>query len=303
MSHRSLEDFRRDGEHHVYVAEFSSGTIKVGRTKTPEKRLAEHKSAAGQHGIDITEWWVSGAHKNYTENEAALITYCSARWNAISGKEYFAGANFGDVVAYARTLPMEHWTEAAVEEIQKRVAAGPSLKEFVAAFTLAPAAKVEDQHATNDDDEVEPVLLEDVAPYEFTDSITAASAAKRHTAEALLNHDLRNKLDPFANIRDWKLALSTAQHGYEVSLLLRALIQHAGVAVADEVARTMWSASYENCKEYRDDLVAWATEDGTDLDVLGEMARAAYEQIQKRESYTPPPGWVSGQSELPLEGA
>lgn len=298
------EHFRAGAERYVYVVEFTTGVVKVGRTANQTQRVADHGRAAGKHGAAITRSWVSGPHKEYAQNEVALIAFCAERWPLAGGKEYFANADYHAVVEYARGLPMTHVTEADLDEYEKQSAKHKGevnkLVDLCMALSAATRLQHEAQSEQEEDDEEEHILLEDVAPYEFTDTVTAASAAKRHAAEALINHDLRNKLDPHADIRDWKLALHTAQHGYEISLLLRALIEHAGVAVADDVARTMWSATYENCGEYRDDLVAWATEDGTDLDVLAEMARASYEQIQKLKARCQR---RPQQGELPLEGA
>ncbi|MET8985920.1 hypothetical protein ABZW49_10765 [Nonomuraea wenchangensis] len=299
------ERFRANAERYIYVVEFATGVVKVGRASHKEHRVADHARTAEKHGVPVVRSWVSEEHQEYAENETALIAFCTERWPLAGGKEYFANADYDEVVRYASNLPMTRLTEADLDEYERCYAESKGdANQFINAFWAISEAMRQQKASpeTDEEGEEEHILLEDVAPYEFVDTVTAASAAKRHAAEALINHDLRNTLDPHADIRHWKQALHTAQHGYEISLLLRALIEHAGVEVADEVARSMWSATYENCGDYRDELVAWATEDGTDLDVLSEMARASYEQIQKLKSYAPP-GRVPGQSELPLDGA
>lgn len=306
------EMHRSTSERFIYVVEFTTGVVKVGRASHQSQRVAEHGRSAEKHGAAITRSWVSERHKEYARNETALIAFCAERWSLAGGKEYFAGANYGEVVKYAQTLPMTLITEADLDEFDRQMAEhkGDANRFISALWSINAVIASQRQGADaepNQEDEDEYVLLEDVAPYEFVETVTAASTAKRHTAEALMNHDLRLKLDPFANTRDWKLALKTAQHGYEISLLLRALKEHAGAVVADEVARTMRSATYERCGEYRDELVAWAVEDGTDLDVLAEMTRASYEQIQKCNArYGGPkpasPDIHPAQPELPLGG-
>jgi hypothetical protein len=297
------ERFRADAERYIYVIEFTTGVVKVGQASHKEQRVADHTRTAQKHGTAVARSWVSAEHQEYAQNETALIAFCAERWPLAGGREYFANADYDEVVEYAGGLPMTRLTEADLDEYERCYAEGKGdVDRFINAFwAIGEAMRQQNANAAPEEaGEGEHILLEDVAPYEFVETVTAASAAKRHAAEALINDDLRNKLDPHADIRHWKQALHTAQHGYEISLLLRALIEHAGVDVADEVARTMWSATYENCGEYRDELVAWATEDGTDLDVLVEMARASYEQIQKLKATY---GHRSQQGELPLEGA
>ncbi|MEV8639240.1 hypothetical protein AB0395_47055 [Streptosporangium sp. NPDC051023] len=277
--------YRATAERYVYVVEFTTGVVKVGRAGHQTQRIADHGRTAEKHGAAITRSWISTRHKEYAQNEIALIAFCAERWPLAGGKEYFAGADYSEVVRYARTLPMTHITEDDLDEYEQRLAEHKEdAEKFVNVFRAISAAtrRLRDaQPAPDGDGEEERILLEDIAPYESVDTVTAASTVKHHAAEALINHDLRLKLDPFADAEEWKRALRATEYGYAVSLLLRALQDHAGTAVADKVAQTLWAASYELCGEYRDELAAWVTTDGTDIDVLAEMARVSYEQIQK----------------------
>lgn len=99
-----LTESRTDHDQYVYVVVFSSNVLKVGRAKSPKNRLKQHAKDAQNHGHVITHQWVSLPHMAYRENEDALIAFCSERWTASSGKEYFTGGDFAAVVGFAQTL-------------------------------------------------------------------------------------------------------------------------------------------------------------------------------------------------------
>lgn len=98
-------------ERHVYVIEFTSGTLKVGQTGSPKNRLKEHEKGAEAHGYAVARSWFSDAHVQYDENEAALIAFCGARWSRTSGREFFLSGDFDLVVDYAQGLPFRRETE------------------------------------------------------------------------------------------------------------------------------------------------------------------------------------------------
>ena len=53
----------------VYALHFSSGTVKVGRTKCYERRLYEHSKAARAHGVTVTgEWRTVVADASHAES-------------------------------------------------------------------------------------------------------------------------------------------------------------------------------------------------------------------------------------------
>lgn len=144
--------------------------------------------------------------------------------------------------------------------------------------------------------------LNDLAPYpEDLREVTARGMAKHFAANALVNHRLRLKLDPFADARAWRIALRDAEYGRDVSMLLRKLVEHAGAGVADAVARRLW-AERNDGDDDATDLREWVTEEGIDYSALEEMAEFAYGQAQKLKTYVPPEV-RPGQTSIPSGGA
>ncbi len=92
------------GRHgHIYVIEFSTGVVKVGKTISPQGRLATHSRAARIHGVDILRSWVSVRHPGCGATERQLIWLCRRRGASIEA-EYFQGIPFEDVRAVAQLL-------------------------------------------------------------------------------------------------------------------------------------------------------------------------------------------------------
>lgn len=73
----------------LYVVEFSTGTVKVGRSRTPDQRIENHAGEARKFGVWITRRWVSTAHRSHFASERALIRACAAKGSLITGREYF----------------------------------------------------------------------------------------------------------------------------------------------------------------------------------------------------------------------
>ena len=98
---RSMVD---DG--HVYVVEFASGVVKVGKAVDPEARLASHAKFAQIHGNSIRRSWTSTRHNDCSSLERQLIEFCKQRGVCVFGREYFKGVEyaevrrFGDAIAY-----------------------------------------------------------------------------------------------------------------------------------------------------------------------------------------------------------
>lgn len=89
---------------HVYVIEFESGVVKVGRAVCPDSRLASHAGYAQVHGGGIRRTWISDRHEKHTETEAGLIALCKARGTTAFGREYFTGIAFETARDYATLL-------------------------------------------------------------------------------------------------------------------------------------------------------------------------------------------------------
>lgn len=89
------------GRGHLYVVEFSTGTVKVGKTRRPDKRIGEHEREAAAFGGRISDRWVSAAHDGYDTAEDALIDACCLEGKQIK-REYFAGLPFDRAVELAQ---------------------------------------------------------------------------------------------------------------------------------------------------------------------------------------------------------
>ena len=58
---------------HLYVLEFSDGSIKVGHANEPAKRvISSARDIAGRCGVSLTQRWVSQAHEGSEMNEKRL---------------------------------------------------------------------------------------------------------------------------------------------------------------------------------------------------------------------------------------
>ncbi len=89
---------------YVYVIQFDSGSIKVGRTTNPAARLKSHAATARTQGVGIAAQWVSQPIESASRIERQLIGFCNGRFPSVNGGEYFAGVVVGDVLAFAETL-------------------------------------------------------------------------------------------------------------------------------------------------------------------------------------------------------
>lgn len=95
IERRHLRDMIDDG--HVYVVQFGSGVVKVGKTTHPVHRLASHAKYAGIHNGSVRTSWTSERHHGCSETERQLIAFCKKRGIRVFGKEYFRSVDF-DVV-------------------------------------------------------------------------------------------------------------------------------------------------------------------------------------------------------------
>ncbi|MFI6595013.1 GIY-YIG nuclease family protein [Nonomuraea sp. NPDC050536] len=98
--------------HYVYVVQFNSGTIKIGRTGNPASRLKSHATAARPHGIFVAAQWLSQPHPLARRNEIQLVEFCHTHFKSTNDGEYFMDARVDDVIAFAETLPVsQHMTD------------------------------------------------------------------------------------------------------------------------------------------------------------------------------------------------
>lgn len=94
-----------DGHGHLYVIQFSSGTVKVGQTNRPAQRLNDHRRYGWAFGVVIVRAWISPPHAGYISNETRLIDYAArVATGDRARREFFHGADFDRLVACATNL-------------------------------------------------------------------------------------------------------------------------------------------------------------------------------------------------------
>lgn len=100
----------------VYVVEFTSGLIKVGKAVNAETRLATHRRRAALHGVEIARLWVSDRHHDYGDSEKQVIAACAAWGERVSG-EHFRGVAYDDIQEYAQRVATGRKRRAYVDQL------------------------------------------------------------------------------------------------------------------------------------------------------------------------------------------
>lgn len=96
-----------DGARHIYVAQFTSGLGKVGKTQDPQRRLRRLERRVR---LPIRHAWVSPCHLEAADNENALIAFATERYIlAQPNFEFFRNVDFDALVEFAARLPMTAW--------------------------------------------------------------------------------------------------------------------------------------------------------------------------------------------------
>lgn len=83
---------------HIYLIEFSDGTVKAGKSINPRSRMNQHYGESIRYDISMSRVWVSPEHKNYAENEVTAMEACAQHGEISGGREYFSGAELFDQV-------------------------------------------------------------------------------------------------------------------------------------------------------------------------------------------------------------
>lgn len=102
----------------IYVVEFDTGIVKVGRSAKADRRLKTISREARQHGGGIARSWASEEHANAPANERALLEFCAGRGLRVTdgrNGEYFKGLDYPAVVAFAQTLEFDYPTPVVPE--------------------------------------------------------------------------------------------------------------------------------------------------------------------------------------------
>jgi hypothetical protein len=94
-----------EGSGYLYVIQFSSGTVKVGRATWPAQRLNDHRRYGWAFGVVIWRVWISAQHPSCEVTEDRLIRFAaSIATGDRARREFFHGADFDQLVRYAESL-------------------------------------------------------------------------------------------------------------------------------------------------------------------------------------------------------
>jgi hypothetical protein len=85
---------------YIYIIEFSTGVVKVGRTTSPRQRIDGQLYTASKLGVEPTNIWLSAFHEDYKANEVELLGLLGA---PARGTEYFR-VEYSHVVKLAEAI-------------------------------------------------------------------------------------------------------------------------------------------------------------------------------------------------------
>lgn len=124
---------------HLYAIEFSSGTVKVGRSRDLIRRIDTHLAAATVHGATADRIWISEPVDRLDEREKELLAFCAARWKLAAGSEYFCDADIAAIIKQANS------SGAGTRELQGRPLTWSPLAgtSYMRAFKALPAEAAE----------------------------------------------------------------------------------------------------------------------------------------------------------------
>lgn len=92
---------KSDGKRgYIYIIEFSTGVVKVGRTTSPRQRIDSQLYVASKLGVEPVNIWLSVFHENYKDNEVELLNLLG---DPTRGSEYFK-IEYSHVVDLAETI-------------------------------------------------------------------------------------------------------------------------------------------------------------------------------------------------------
>lgn len=98
---------------HIYVVEFGSGIVKVGRGTDPQGRVAAHARLAEVHGGTVRSVWISRELVRYHSAERDLLRLCARHGAPVVGREYFA-IDFGTVRTLASIVEVNSFPGASL---------------------------------------------------------------------------------------------------------------------------------------------------------------------------------------------
>ena len=83
----------------LYVVEFDSGVVKVGRTENVAARMRSHEKT----GL-VRLSWASKRHMLCNATERQVLAFCNLHGSLYGGHEYFRDVDFADVQTYAELV-------------------------------------------------------------------------------------------------------------------------------------------------------------------------------------------------------
>lgn len=102
---------------YIYVIEYSTGVVKVGRTVDPATRFKHHRQFAEVFDAVFTRTWLSPLHGNYKANEVLLLGHAKQLSTRMVVKEYFHGVDFDQLVALADSFAIDVVTPRSVRPL------------------------------------------------------------------------------------------------------------------------------------------------------------------------------------------
>lgn len=88
----------------LYVCEFSSGQIKVGRSIQPQARIAAHADRVACVGVELVDYRTFACRGSAVQPEDDLIALCSEAASLRLKSEWFCGLEFTLVCQWAAEL-------------------------------------------------------------------------------------------------------------------------------------------------------------------------------------------------------
>jgi hypothetical protein len=90
----------------IYVAKFSNGVIKVGRSVDPVSRIAQHEARVACMGVTLVEWTHYECVGSASSAETRLIEWCAERATRRFHSEWFEGVHYFDAVKVAEEFSL-----------------------------------------------------------------------------------------------------------------------------------------------------------------------------------------------------
>lgn len=110
---------------YLYVAGFSNGTVKVGRSRRPATRRIEHDRSARGFGITLEEWAQFKVDGCAIKAEKALLANARKYAKTVFMGEWLGGAAFKDVMGCASSIAYAYHEPDKTRELIM-LAGGPS---------------------------------------------------------------------------------------------------------------------------------------------------------------------------------